>query len=85
MNTGTKMALAVLGGIGAGVCFGLLMAPDKGSNNRKKLVTAAGDWADKLKHLFSSDGQAKISHARHNGTSRTARTVSHRTQSRRKP
>jgi len=56
MNTTTKMSLGVLGGICAGFCMGLLMAPDKGSNSRKKIADSAGDWALKLKHMFSSDG-----------------------------
>jgi gas vesicle protein len=85
MTTTTKMTLGILGGIGAGLCLGLLMAPDKGSTNRKKILDTASDWTKKLTHLFSGDGHMQLKHARHDGTGRTSNRVSHRAQPKRKP
>ena len=53
MNTGTKVALGILGAIAAGVAIGLLIAPDKGSETRKKIADTTSDWADKLKNVFN--------------------------------
>jgi gas vesicle protein len=83
MNTTTKMSLGILGGICAGFCVGLLMAPDKGSNSRKKIVDAAGDWGLKLKHMFSGDGQAHHKTASGNGTVRVHAAKPRRSQPRR--
>jgi len=82
MNTTTKMSLGILGGICAGFCMGLLMAPDKGSNSRKKIMDAAGDWGLKLKHMLSSDGHHKTPSK--SATVKGRPTNAGRTQSRRK-
>jgi gas vesicle protein len=84
MNTTTKMSLGILGGICAGFCMGLLMAPDKGSNSRKKIVGTAGDWALKLKHMFSSDGHPHHQAVPGNGTTQIQAAKPRRTQPRRK-
>ena len=73
----------MLGGIVAGFCLGLLMSPDKGSNNRKKVMDAAGDWGQRLKHVFSNDGQAHRKTASGNGTHKTP-AANRRTQSKRR-
>jgi gas vesicle protein len=52
MNTKTKLALGVLGAVAAGVAIGLLIAPEKGKEMRKRIKKTAGDWADNLSHLF---------------------------------
>ncbi len=52
MTTTSKIALGILGAAAAGVVIGLLLAPDKGSETRKKIRKTAGDWADKMNHLF---------------------------------
>jgi gas vesicle protein len=56
MSTGTKVTLGILGAIAAGVCIGLLIAPDKGSETRKKIADTASDWTEKLKNVFN-DGR----------------------------
>ena len=50
--TTTKFALSVLGAAAAGVVIGLLIAPEKGSETRKKIMKTTGGWADGLSHLF---------------------------------
>jgi gas vesicle protein len=52
MTTKTKIALGVLGAVAAGVAIGILMAPDKGKDTRKKLKKTAGDWVESLSNLF---------------------------------
>ncbi len=58
-----KMLLAVLAGAAAGIAIGLLMAPDKGSETRKKLHDLAGDLVGKLKDEFSGHKESHESSA----------------------
>lgn len=51
MNS-SKIALGVLGGIAAGAIAGILLAPDKGSKTRKKIVNKSKDFADDIKGKF---------------------------------
>lgn len=43
MNTGQKILLSFLAGVGVGAVAGLLIAPDSGKETRKKLAQKAGD------------------------------------------
>jgi gas vesicle protein len=52
MNTKTKVAIGILGAAAAGVVIGLLIAPEKGSEMRKKLKKTANGWADDLSNMF---------------------------------
>jgi gas vesicle protein len=52
MTTGTKVALGILGAAAAGVVIGMLIAPEKGSEMRKRISKSAGDWVDNLSNLF---------------------------------
>ncbi|MFZ6014344.1 MAG: YtxH domain-containing protein, partial [Bacteroidota bacterium] len=45
MNNG-KAVLAVVAGVAAGVALGMLFAPDKGSDTRKKISKKGEDLAD---------------------------------------
>jgi gas vesicle protein len=58
MNTKSKVLLGILGAAAAGVVIGLLVAPDKGNETRKKLKKTAGEWADNLSHLWERGRQA---------------------------
>ena len=53
MTTGTKVFLGILGAAAAGVVIGLLIAPEKGSETRKKIAKTAGNWSDQLTNLFN--------------------------------
>ena len=52
MSSG-KVVLGALAGLAAGAVLGILLAPDKGSQTRKKLKGNAGDYADELKKKFN--------------------------------
>jgi len=53
-KTTAKVIGALLAGAAIGVAIGLLLAPEKGSDTRKKIKEGAGDLADKIKDLIDS-------------------------------
>jgi gas vesicle protein len=54
MNSTSKLLLAVLGAAAAGAIIGMLVAPEKGSDLRKKISDTAGDWSQQLGQLLAS-------------------------------
>lgn len=52
MNSTGKVLLGVLAGVAAGAILGILLAPDKGSETRKKIMKKGEDYADALKDKF---------------------------------
>ena len=52
MTTRTKIALGIAGAAAAGLVIGLLIAPEKGTDMRKKIKRTASDWSDSLSNLF---------------------------------
>jgi gas vesicle protein len=50
----SKIALGVLGGMAAGAIVGVLFAPAKGSDTRKKIQQKGNDYADDLKDKFEN-------------------------------
>lgn len=43
--------------IAAGICIGILIAPDKGSRTRKKITGAAKKWSDKVSEMTNKTAQ----------------------------
>ncbi len=54
MNSTSKVLLTVIGAAAVGAVIGLLVAPEKGTELRHRLQSAAGDWADQLVDLVNS-------------------------------
>ena len=52
MSKNSKLLLGILGAVAAGVAIGLLIAPEKGKEVRKKIKDSAGRFAEGLNHLF---------------------------------
>lgn len=48
----TKTMLGFLAGAAVGALAGILFAPDKGSNTRKKIASKTGDITDSIKNSF---------------------------------
>ena len=53
MSNQSKVILGLLGAVAAGVAIGILIAPEKGSEMRKKLKKTTGEWADSLGQIFN--------------------------------
>jgi len=49
MNKYSKIGLAFVAGAALGAIAGLLFAPDKGSETRRKMADKARDWKDDMK------------------------------------
>lgn len=55
---GTKKVItAALVGAAAGAVLGILFAPDKGSETRKKIAKKTGDLGDSVKQKFNEFGE----------------------------
>ncbi len=51
MSSG-KILLGILAGTAAGALIGILFAPDKGVNTRKKIASKGEEYAEELKDKF---------------------------------
>ena len=60
MAKNSKLALGIFGAVTAGVAIGMLLAPEKGKDMRKKLKKTANKWSDEMTHLFEK-GKDKFS------------------------
>jgi gas vesicle protein len=49
----SKVLLGFVAGAAVGALAGILFAPDKGSNTRKKIANKTGDLTDSVKNSFS--------------------------------
>jgi len=58
MTNKTKIVLGVLGAVAAGVVIGMMVAPEKGSDMRKRIKRTTGTWVDGLGNLAAKGGEA---------------------------
>ena len=70
-----KTTVGLVVGIAVGVCIGLLIAPEKGSETRKKLADSAGDGMEKLKTFFATSEENDTSGSRSKSYKQTPRTT----------
>jgi gas vesicle protein len=54
MNSTGKVLLAIIGAAAAGAVIGMLVAPEKGSDLRKRISDTTGDWASQLSQLLAT-------------------------------
>jgi gas vesicle protein len=50
----SKLLIGILAGVAVGAAIGILLAPDKGSETRKKILDKGGELADGIKEKFDS-------------------------------
>jgi gas vesicle protein len=59
MNSTGKFVLGLLGAAAAGTVIGMLIAPAKGSETRKKMIEGVGKFAIDLANMIQSGKEAK--------------------------
>jgi gas vesicle protein len=57
MNTTSKILLGFIAGAAIGGALGILLAPDKGSETRRKIVEKGSDLGDSLKDNLTGFGE----------------------------
>jgi gas vesicle protein len=67
MANKSKLILGLAGAAAAGVIVGLLLAPERGTDTRRRLKDSAGDWAGHLSDLFAN-AKGEIDNLRRKGT-----------------
>ena len=55
MTTKSKIALGILGAAATGVIIGLLLAPEKGKEIRKRIKDSTGTWVNSFGRLFTKN------------------------------
>jgi gas vesicle protein len=59
MTSNTKIILGLMAAAAAGAALGVLMAPEKGSDLRRKIKDTMDEWVDDLSELLAI-GQEKM-------------------------
>ena len=80
MNSTSKVLLAIIGAAAAGAIIGMLVAPEKGSDLRKKLTDTAGDWTNQLSQLLAS-GKAQLENLKQTATNEAENLTEEGTES----
>ena len=70
MNSTSKTILAVMGAAAVGAIIGMLVAPEKGSDLRRKITDATGDWTTQLSDLLAQ-GKEQLNNLKNKVSSET--------------
>lgn len=68
MNSTSKTILAVMGAAAVGAVIGMLVAPEKGSELRRKISDTTGDWTTQLSDLLAQ-GKEQLNKLKNKATS----------------
>lgn len=68
MNSTGKVILAIVGAAAAGAIIGMLVAPEKGSDLRKRITDATSDWSNQLGQLLAQ-GKEQLQNLKNTATS----------------
>ncbi|MGC1241195.1 MAG: YtxH domain-containing protein [Chryseosolibacter sp.] len=71
MNSTSKTILAVMGAAAVGAVIGMLVAPEKGSDLRRKITDATGDWTTQLSDLLAQ-GKEQLNSLKNKATSQAS-------------
>ncbi len=71
MNSTSKTILAVMGAAAVGAIIGMLVAPEKGSDLRRKITDATGDWTTQLSDLLAQ-GKEQLNTLKNKATSQAS-------------
>lgn len=75
MNSTSKTILAVMGAAAVGAIIGMLVAPEKGSDLRRKITDATGDWTSQLSDLLAQ-GKEQLNNLKNKATSEASKYAS---------
>ena len=75
MNSTSKTILAVMGAAAVGAVIGMLVAPEKGSELRRKISDATGDWTTQLSDLLAQ-GKEQLNNLKNKATSEASNYAS---------
>ncbi len=68
MDSTSKTILAVMGAAAVGAVIGMLVAPEKGSDLRRKITDRTGDWTTQLSDLLAQ-GKEQLNSLKNKATS----------------
>lgn len=81
MNSTSKTILAVMGAAAVGAVIGMLVAPEKGSDLRRKITDRTGDWTTQLSDLLAQ-GKEQLNNLKNKAaSSSTSETSAYSTES----
>lgn len=81
MNSTSKTILAVMGAAAVGAIIGMLVAPEKGSDLRRKITDATGDWTTQLNDLLAQ-GREQLNSLKNKATAEASKYTSPETEER---
>jgi gas vesicle protein len=74
MTDKTKLILGLVGAAAVGVAIGILLAPETGSDTRRKIADTAGGWGNSLGDLFNN-AKESVGNLRRKGENLASQTA----------